>query len=59
MTQYRARGLAVVGLHETLEALADGQVEELLISGRLMGVIPSRRGPTWARMLLRMCRSLP
>ncbi|MGD0134493.1 MAG: hypothetical protein ABSE57_20785 [Bryobacteraceae bacterium] len=55
MTQYRARGLAVVGLHETLEALADGQVEELLISGRLMGV----RGTTWARMLLRMCRSHP
>jgi peptide subunit release factor 1 (eRF1) len=35
MRQYRARGLAVVGLHETLEALANGQVEELLISGAL------------------------
>ncbi len=35
MHQYRARGLAVVGLHETLEALAKGQVEELLISGSL------------------------
>jgi peptide subunit release factor 1 (eRF1) len=35
MNQYRARGLAVVGLHETLEALANGQVEELLISGAL------------------------
>ena len=35
MHQYRARGLAVVGLHETLEALANGQVEELLISGAL------------------------
>jgi peptide subunit release factor 1 (eRF1) len=35
MHQYRARGLAVVGLHETLEALANGQVEELLISGLL------------------------
>jgi peptide subunit release factor 1 (eRF1) len=33
MQQYRARGLAVVGLQETLEALANGQVEELLISG--------------------------
>ena len=32
MQQYRARGLAVVGLQETLEALANGQVEELLIS---------------------------
>jgi peptide subunit release factor 1 (eRF1) len=35
MDQYRARGLAVAGLHETLEALANGQVEELLISGAL------------------------
>jgi peptide subunit release factor 1 (eRF1) len=35
MHQYRARGLAVVGLHETLEALAKGQVEELLSSGSL------------------------
>jgi peptide subunit release factor 1 (eRF1) len=32
MQQYRAGGLAVVGLHETLEALANGQVDELLIS---------------------------
>jgi peptide subunit release factor 1 (eRF1) len=35
MHQYRARGLAVVGLQETLEALTNGQVEELLISGAL------------------------
>jgi len=35
MQQYRARGLAVAGLQETLEALASGQVEELLISGAL------------------------
>jgi peptide subunit release factor 1 (eRF1) len=35
MHQYRARGLAVIGLQETLEALANGQVEELLISGAL------------------------
>jgi len=35
MQQYRARGLAVVGSQETLEALANGQVEELLISGAL------------------------
>jgi peptide subunit release factor 1 (eRF1) len=35
MQQYRARGLAVVGVQETLEALAKGQVEELLISGGL------------------------
>ena len=35
MHQYRARGLAVVGLHETLEALVNGQVEDLLISGAL------------------------
>jgi len=35
MDQYRARGLAVVGLHETLEALVNGQVEELIVSGTL------------------------
>jgi len=35
MEGYRARGLAVVGPQETLEALANGQVEELLISGAL------------------------
>lgn len=35
MQQYRARGLAVVGPEETLEALANGQVEELLISSAL------------------------
>jgi peptide subunit release factor 1 (eRF1) len=35
MHQYRARGLAVAGLQETLEALAKGQVEELLLSGTL------------------------
>jgi hypothetical protein len=35
MQEYRARGLAVVGLAETLEALANGQVDELLISGAL------------------------
>jgi peptide subunit release factor 1 (eRF1) len=35
MHQYRGRGLAVAGLQETLEALANGQVEELLISGGL------------------------
>jgi len=40
MHQYRARGLAVVGLHETLEALANGQVEEVLISGALDGSHP-------------------
>jgi peptide subunit release factor 1 (eRF1) len=35
MQHYRARGLAVVGPQETLEALANGQVEELLISSTL------------------------
>jgi peptide subunit release factor 1 (eRF1) len=35
LAQYRARGLAVVGPEETLEALANGQVEELLVSGAL------------------------
>ena len=35
MQRYRARGLAVVGPQETLEALANGRVEELLISGAL------------------------
>jgi peptide subunit release factor 1 (eRF1) len=32
LREYRARGLAVVGLQDTLEALANGQVDELLIS---------------------------
>jgi peptide subunit release factor 1 (eRF1) len=40
MQQYRARGLAVVGPQETLEALANGQVEELLISGGIEGTHP-------------------
>ena len=35
MQQYRARGLAVAGIEETLEALDNGQVEELLITGAL------------------------
>jgi peptide subunit release factor 1 (eRF1) len=35
MQQYRARGLAIVGLEETLEALANGQVDELMVSGAL------------------------
>jgi peptide subunit release factor 1 (eRF1) len=40
MQQYRARGLAVVGPQETLKALANGQVEELLISGALEDAHP-------------------
>jgi peptide subunit release factor 1 (eRF1) len=40
LQQYRARGLAVVGPQETLEALANGQVEELLISGALEDTHP-------------------
>lgn len=35
LQQYRARGLAVAGIEETLEALANGQVEELLIGTAL------------------------
>jgi peptide subunit release factor 1 (eRF1) len=33
--QYRAGGLATAGLNETLEALANGQVDEMLISASL------------------------
>jgi peptide subunit release factor 1 (eRF1) len=33
--EYRARGLAVVGPQDTLEALANGQVDELLVSTAL------------------------
>jgi peptide subunit release factor 1 (eRF1) len=33
LQEQRARGLAVVGLQETLEALANGQVDELVLSG--------------------------
>ena len=40
MQQYRARGLAVAGPQETLEALANGQVEELLIDGGLEDTHP-------------------
>jgi peptide subunit release factor 1 (eRF1) len=35
LREFRARGLACVGPQETLEALANGQVDELLISGGL------------------------
>jgi peptide subunit release factor 1 (eRF1) len=35
MREYRARGLAVIGSQETLEALANGQVDELLVSASL------------------------
>jgi peptide subunit release factor 1 (eRF1) len=35
MREYRARGLAVAGPEDTLEALANGQVDELLISASL------------------------
>jgi peptide subunit release factor 1 (eRF1) len=42
MQQYRGRGLAVAGPQETLEALAKGQVEELLISGGLENGPPHR-----------------
>ncbi len=44
LAQYRARGLAVVGPEETLEALANGQVEELLVSGALEEKHPRARG---------------
>ena len=35
LREYRARGLACVGPQETLEALANGQVDELLISAQM------------------------
>jgi peptide subunit release factor 1 (eRF1) len=35
MQEFRARRLAVVGMQETLEALTNGQVDELLLSGTL------------------------
>jgi peptide subunit release factor 1 (eRF1) len=35
---YRGRGLAVVGVAETLAALSNGQVEELLLSASLKGI---------------------
>jgi peptide subunit release factor 1 (eRF1) len=35
LQQFRARGLAIAGIEKTLEALANGQVEELLITGSL------------------------
>jgi peptide subunit release factor 1 (eRF1) len=44
MQQYRARGLAVVGVQETLEALVNGQVDELLVSGALEDSHPLPEG---------------
>ena len=38
LNDYRARGLAVVGSTDTLEALAMGQVEELIITARQQNV---------------------
>jgi peptide subunit release factor 1 (eRF1) len=49
MQQYRAHGLAVIGPQETLETLANGQVDELLISGPLeeaVAEIPDSEGET-------------
>jgi peptide subunit release factor 1 (eRF1) len=42
LQEYRAHGLAVVGPQETLEALANGQVDELLISATLEQARPER-----------------
>src|SRR5215211_6752552 len=44
LNDYRAGGLAVVGSTDTLEALAMGQVEELLISARQQDVEGTREG---------------
>ncbi|HKC64175.1 MAG TPA: Vms1/Ankzf1 family peptidyl-tRNA hydrolase [Pyrinomonadaceae bacterium] len=38
LDEYRADGLAVVGVAATLEALTNGQVEELLISATMRGI---------------------
>jgi peptide subunit release factor 1 (eRF1) len=40
LSAFRARGLAVVGPDDTLEALANGQVEELLVSASLEQMHP-------------------
>jgi peptide subunit release factor 1 (eRF1) len=42
LQEYRAHGLAIVGPRETLEALANGQVDELLISASLDQARPER-----------------
>jgi peptide subunit release factor 1 (eRF1) len=42
LEEFRARGLAIVGPHETLEALANGQVDELFISASLDQARPER-----------------
>jgi peptide subunit release factor 1 (eRF1) len=42
LQEYRAHGLAIVGPHETLGALANGQVDELLISASLDEARPER-----------------
>jgi peptide subunit release factor 1 (eRF1) len=42
LQEYRAHGLGIVGPQETLEALANGQVDELLISASLETARPER-----------------
>ncbi len=39
LNEYRADGLAVVGVPDTLAALSNGQVEELIISGSLQSIV--------------------
>ena len=41
MQQYRAHRLAVLGPDETLQALTNGQVDELLLSGALEEAVPA------------------
>ncbi len=45
MQQYRAHRLAVLGPEETLRALANGQVDELLLSGALEEAVQEVPGP--------------
>ena len=54
MQLYRARRLAVIGPKEALEALANGQVDELLVSGVLVETvtkIPDTGGETVSQEL--------
>jgi peptide subunit release factor 1 (eRF1) len=45
LEQYRGRGLAVVGPQETFDAMVNGRVEELLISGGMDEIHDARKVP--------------
>ncbi len=51
LNEYRADGLAVVGVPDTLAALSNGQVEELIISGSLQSIVYNEEQAPEPRMM--------